>query len=592
MPKFANPDEESINYSTWGLIKDTWGFVKPYRTRFLFASLLRFSSDLAGLYPTYAFATIISLLSQPPLAAQRDTVITQIELLAASIAWQFIATYFWRTTSNTIIPKVQLDVELLSIKHLFGLNISWHEKENTGNRLKRIGNGTSGIATVLRTWINHVIPIAVNFIGTVIIVSRYNTFTGVAIAVYVVVYYTLSYFLTKRAARSARAVNLTAETLNGLEYQATSNIRTVKVMGMQSAITRSLTEQASDVFSKIKKREFHFQDRLTLLALWSQFVRVSTLTLIIFGVIAGRYELGFFVLFNGYFNTVRELASSMSDITQDIIIARYSVYRLKEMLNEPVTIDNDDGKLEFPTHWKEMSLQNVAFGYGENQVLTNVSFTIRRGEKIGIVGLSGAGKSTLFKLLLKEYEDFTGSILFDNTPIQNIKKGDYFKHVAVVLQDTEVFNFSLKENVCIANDAQKNNEHLLQRSLQIAHVTDFLHKLPAGTETLIGEKGVKLSGGERQRLGIARAVFKEPQVLLLDEATSHLDLESEEKIRDSLHTFFEGVTAIVIAHRLTTIKEMDKILVVEGGTLVEQGNFEALYAKKGRFYELWEKQKL
>jgi ABC-type multidrug transport system fused ATPase/permease subunit len=221
-----------------------------------------------------------------------------------------------------------------------------------------------------------------------------------------------------------------------------------------------------------------------------------------------------------------------------------------------------------------------------------MSLEVKRGEKIGVVGLSGAGKSTLFKLLLKEYESFTGAITFDSTPIQHIKKSDYFNHVAVVLQDTEVFNFSLKDNVTVANDAEKDNEELLQRSLDIAHVTDFLHKLPHGTDTVIGEKGVKLSGGEKQRLGIARAIFKQPQLLLLDEATSHLDLESEEKIKDSLHTFFENVTAIVIAHRLTTIKAMDKIIVIENGQLVEQGNFDELYKKQGRFFELWEKQKL
>ena len=139
---------------------------------------------------------------------------------------------------------------------------------------------------------------------------------------------------------------------------------------------------------------------------------------------------------------------------------------------------------------------------------------------------------------------------------------------------------------------QKTNKKLLDKALSIAHISDFVDKLPKGLQTIIGEKGIKLSGGERQRLGIARAIFKQPEILLLDEATSHLDLESEEKIRDSLHKFFENVTAIVIAHRLTTIKEMDKILVIEDGKIIESGNFEKLYKEQGRFFELWEKQKL
>ena len=261
-------------------------------------------------------------------------------------------------------------------------------------------------------------------------------------------------------------------------------------------------------------------------------------------------------------------------------------------MDEPVTIDNESEKVPFPTGWQKIELKNVSFNYGDNQVLKNISFNINRGERIGVIGLSGAGKSTLFKLLLKEYEDFEGEILVDGTPIQQISKEDYFKHVAVVLQETEVFNFSLRENIYLAGTDATNKEGELQKALEIAHVTEFLPKLPDGVDTPIGEKGVRLSGGEKQRLGIARAVFKQPQLLLLDEATSHLDLESEEKIQDSLHQFFRSVTAVVIAHRLTTIKEMDKILVIEDGEVIESGNFAELTAKQGRFYELWEKQRL
>ena len=140
---------------------------------------------------------------------------------------------------------------------------------------------------------------------------------------------------------------------------------------------------------------------------------------------------------------------------------------------------------------------------------------------MGIVGLSGAGKSTLFKLLLKEREEFDGDICFDDTSIKKIRGRDYFEQVSVVLQDTEVFNFSLRDNITITNARRKTNDALLKKALKIAHLSELVGKLPQGLETIIGEKGVKLSGGERQRPGIARAIFKEPQILLLDEATSH-----------------------------------------------------------------------
>lgn len=550
------------------------------------------SGDLVGLYPIYAFASFVNILSKPG-AAERTPELSRIAMfLVVSLIWQILASYISKTTANSIIEKISLDTEVRTLRHLFDIDIAWHEKENSGNKLKRINNGVGGIARVLQVWLGSIISILVNFTGTLIIIARFNLFTSLSIVFFIVTYYTLSYFLTKNAALISQAVNIQSEKVNGLESQALGNIRTVKVMGMSKSIHAILKTQAGELYTLIKRRIYRFQTRTSLLTVWSNTLRMGTLIYLVFGVAKGHYEVGFLVLFNGYFSTIRELAGSLSDISQDIIISRYSVSRLISVLKEPVTIDSDAGKELFPTDWKGISLNHVAFSYGENQVLNDLSFTIKRGEKVGIVGLSGAGKSTLFKLLLKEYENFSGDIQFDDTPIQRIQKTDYFKYAAVVLQDTEVFNFSLKENVTIANTLQTDNSELLNRSLNIAHVTDFLPKLPEGVDTLIGEKGVKLSGGEKQRLGIARAVFKEPQILLLDEATSHLDIESEAKIKDSLHQFFESVTAIVIAHRLTTIKEMDKILVIEEGKLIEQGSFEELYAKQGRFFELWEKQKL
>jgi ABC-type multidrug transport system fused ATPase/permease subunit len=312
---------------------------------------------------------------------------------------------------------------------------------------------------------------------------------------------------------------------------------------------------------------------------------------IVYGISQGNYSVGFLILFYGYFGNILQSIGELAEITQDYIVAKLAVGRMMDLLHEPVTIDREDEKLPFPEDWEKIIFKNISFLYGENAVLENVSFSIKRGERIGVVGLSGAGKSTLFKLLLKEHEDYTGEILIDDTPLRAISKSSYFVHAAPVLQDTEVFNFSLRNNITLANENEASNEELFERALRVSHVADFVPKLPKGVETLIGEKGVKLSGGERQRVGIARAVFKNPQILLLDEATSHLDVESEEKIRTSLHEFFQSVTAIVIAHRLTTIRGMDRILVLENGHIIEDGTFEELIKKQGRFFELWEKQK-
>ncbi|MBP9686362.1 MAG: ABC transporter ATP-binding protein [Candidatus Doudnabacteria bacterium] len=592
MARFAKPEELDTTYTASELIQDVWRFLAPRHGRFFIATGFLISRELAALFPPFAFAKIITLLSVSDRASNADEIYTLLWWYVASVAWSFIATFCFRIIGNKAIEHLGLDVERRAIEHLFGIRISWHEKENSGNKMKRMNNGLGGIQQVLRIWLNNIVSLIVGTGGIIIVISQFNKSIGLVLLGFITTYYLLSRALAGKAAAAANAVNIQSEKVNGLEFQAVNNIRTVKVLGMREPILERVQSELSEMYSRVVNRIFVFQARLTLLALWTQAVRIGTLIVILRGVIVGQYEVGFLILFNSYFQQVRELASNLSDVGQELIIARFSVGRLKQMLAETTTDSHDEEKRTFPKRWKQLSLKQVHFTYGTEQVLSDISLTIQRGEKIGIVGLSGAGKSTLFKLLLKEYEDFAGSISFDKTAIQDIKSSDYFRHVAVVLQDTEVFNFSVKENITLANDEQKDNEELLQRSLEISHVQDFLHKLPEGMDSMIGEKGVKLSGGEKQRLGIARAVFKQPQILLLDEATSHLDVESEEKIKDSLHHFFHEVTAIVIAHRLTTVKAMDRIYVLEDGKILESGTFDELYQKKGRFYELWEKQKL
>jgi ABC-type multidrug transport system fused ATPase/permease subunit len=361
---------------------------------------------------------------------------------------------------------------------------------------------------------------------------------------------------------------------------------------MAGPLFASLTKGTEELFIWIRKRIFWYQSGSMAKNIWGMIFRLGTLAFIIIGITKGVYEIGFLILFNTYFSNIQASVTELADASQEFAIAKYGVGRMADMLATPIVIDKEEGKVSVPKDWKKIVVSNLSFSYGDKKVLDSVSFEINRGEKIGVVGLSGAGKSTLFKLLLKEHEGYEGDISIDGVPLKTISKKDYFNHIAVVLQDTEVFNLALRENIVMTNYSEKDNAALLNKALSVAHVSEFAKSLPKQLDTEIGEKGVKLSGGERQRVGLARAVFKNPELLLLDEATSHLDVESEEKIQDSLHQFFQSVTAVVIAHRLTTIKEMDKILVLEGGRIIEQGSFAELDKKKGRFHELWEKQKL
>ncbi|MDO8581564.1 MAG: ABC transporter ATP-binding protein [bacterium] len=577
-------------YSSLEFIKDIARFVRPYRWRFLFASLVRLSADIVYLYAAYALSHLITALGEYTTGKLLDPV------WFFFMGWSIVQLY--RSTAVQIAKyvcyqlaeRVQLDSQLAAFNHLQLLDIAWHEKENAGNKMKRVQSGGEGLDRLLRIWIDNFIEISVNFLGMIVVIAFINTTVALLMFIFLVTYLCISLPLARRSSDAARVVNQHEEDFSGLGFEIMNNIRTVKVMGMFDALFARLDAISKKMYAAIVYRIYRYRIKSWAQAMWSHGFRIVTMLFIIYGIVHGRYEVSFFILFNFYFNSLRASVDELSDVAQDITIARYNIFRLKEILDEKLGIDDDTNKVGFPSDWKKISLQNVSFSYGNNPVLRNISFDIKRGEKIGIVGLSGVGKSTLFKLLFKEYENFTGDILFDTISIRKIKKSSYFKKVAVVLQDTEVFNFSLRDNITIAS--VKRSEERLAQALEVAHVNDFMQKLPQGIDTLIGEKGIKLSGGEKQRLGIARAIFKQPDILFLDEATSHLDVESEEKIQDSLHQFFKDVTAIVIAHRLTTIKEMDRILLIEDGELRESGSFKTLHRKRGRFYELWEKQKL
>lgn len=592
MRKFLAPGEEIKNLSTWQLIKDIVKLVGPYKGRFIVGSLLRLTSDAGNLYSTYAIATMVTIFSRGNIEDSAQQIWLLLFFWAIAVTYKLFSKHFAKVILFGIARQIQVNVESNAIKHMFQLDIAWHEKENTGNKHQRIKNASIGYAQILLMWANNLVAIVVEFVGIIVIIYQFNRPIAIAMAIFLIAFSVVSKFMRSKVGLASNQTNIRGEEISGLQFEAISNIRTVKIMSMVKTISETLDFRAGRLFEAMKKLIFWSQNRNTVEGITSQAFKTGIMIYIIAGIINGRLEAGLLILFYNYFNTLWGAVEELANVSQDILVARFSISRLKEIMNEPVTIDDETGKLEFPVKWKKIELKNVSFKYGQNEVLKNISFTINRGEKIGIIGLSGAGKSTLFKLLLKEYENFEGEILIDDTPIQQISKIDYFNHTAVVLQETEVFNFSLRENIYLAGPGTANKEVELQKALEVAHVTDFLQKLPDGVDTPIGEKGVRLSGGEKQRVGIARAVFKQPQLLLLDEATSHLDLESEEKIQDSLHKFFNTVTAVVIAHRLTTIKEMDKIIVIEDGEILESGNFADLTAKRGRFFELWEKQRL
>ncbi len=571
------------------LLRDVWAGIYPYRRRFFLASVSRLVGDISWLYPPVALAGAISFLSTHSSGETLQPLILLVAFWFGAIVVRTIALLIAKRVGYELGERVATDASYRSTKHLTRLDIAWHENEHSGNKLKRIQNAERGVVSLNGLWFNSMIEVAVNIVGVTLIFGFVDSFFAVYVAVFLVSFFVLARHFIPRAAVASLEVNKQDEVIQGMLFEIVANIRTVKILSAARALLSQLKAAYVEYMRRIQIRVWRNQSRVYLLSWFAETFRVVGVALIAWGILEGRYEVGFIILFFQLFSKVWEAISELANNVQEFMNARYAIERRYAMEQEPIRIDATENKVQLPKTWKTIHIRNVSFSYGGGDALQSVSFTVRRGEKVGIVGLSGAGKSTLFKLLLKEREGFSGEIMIDDIPIQSIERESYFQHVSAVLQDTEVFNLTLAENITVSDDVSVER---LEQAISVAHINDFINKLPKGLDTVVGEKGIRLSGGERQRLGIARAIYKTPQLLLMDEATSHLDSESELKIQDSLHMFFEKVTAIVIAHRLSTIKAMDRIVVIEDGSLVEEGTFDELQSRQGRFHELWEKQKL
>ncbi len=421
-------------YSSFTFLKDIAHFVRPYRWRFLFASFVRLSGDLVYLYAAYALAHLITALGEYAL----DKSISD-PIWFFLVGWAIVQAYSnsARTVAKyfcyQVAERIQLDSQLQALTHLSLLDIAWHEKENAGNKMKRVQNGGEGLDRLVRIWVDNLIEITVNCVGMIVVLAFIDKSVAVIMALFVVTYLLVSRPLSNRSSAAARKVNQHEEDFSGLAFEVVNNIRTVKVLGMFTALFVRLDAMSRILYAAIVDRIYRFRMQSWVQSLWAHGFRIVAFLFIIYGILSGRYEVSFFILFNFYFTNVRTSVEELSNVAQDITVARYHVYRLKAILDEQVLIDDDTNKIVFPSDWKTISLRNVSFSYGNNPVLRNITFDIKRGEKIGIVGLSGVGKSTLFKLLFKEYENFTGDILFDNVSIRKIKKSSYFTRVAVVL---------------------------------------------------------------------------------------------------------------------------------------------------------------
>jgi len=566
------------------------GMVKPYKTRTFLFFFLTFLGIAAWTASPVAISLIITRLSKTPHLTSYIwwlVVLYFVLRLVDEVSWR-VGEFIMRTYKPAMIERIRtmLFRTTLEKPHSFYVNSS------SGQIGHWINQTTSTANEFVDTTIWNVWGLTVGLIISAFFLFSIHWSIGLLFSGWLIL---LFVFSTRRGKKFGQLVAVQSDETSkasGIVVDSISNHVSVRVFNARQRELGLLGHQQGKIIDSWKKS--WWQNLVTNIVKGQSAAIISgiALALVLYLFSRGEVPIGGLVLFIAYFggasSSLWALAWSLDSYYRNfgtIQNALDGLNSLNEKTGDLVSAD------ELPTELS-LTLENLSFAYPDlpdEKVLDSINLSIPNGQKIGVVGHSGAGKSTLVGLLLGFYEPTEGKILVNGIDITT-KDPSFMRSISsFVPQDTNLFNRTVKENVIYASPDSTNEQ--LTKALKQAEAYDFIQKLPKGLDTIIGERGVKLSGGQRQRIAIARAILKNSPLLLLDEATSALDSVSEQAIQKSLQTLMQNRTALVIAHRLSTLKHLDRIIVIDGGKIVEQGNHEELIKLNRIYADLWKRQK-
>ena len=576
--------------STWVLLR-LWRFARPYRWQLLAGLLLTFGSTAATLVPPYL---TIPLMDEVLIPFQNGQEIPTHKvalylggLLASALAaWGlgWARTYLLALVSE----RIGADLRTSTFNHLLSLSLDYFGSKRTGDLMSRIGAETDRINVFLSL---HALDFATDLLMmlmTAIILFSINPWLALATLVPLPLIAWMIHAVRDRLRTGFEKVDRAFSEVTNVLADTIPGIRVVQAFAQE--------KREGERFRAANARNLAVNDRIN--RTWSLFTpTVSLLTeiglLVVWGfgiwlVAHQSITVGVLTAFLAYIGRFYTRLDSMSRIVSITQKAAAGAKRIFDILDHASNVPEPASPVPYGSPRGQISLRNVNFRYGSRTVVRGLDLDIKPGEMIGLVGHSGSGKSTLVNLISRFYDVSEGSISVDGQDIRRYRVADYRRHIGLVLQEPFLFFGTIAENIAYGRPDAGRAE--IVAAARAAHAHDFILRLPHGYDSLVGERGQGLSGGERQRISIARALLIDPRILILDEATSAVDTETEKEIQKALDNLVQGRTTIAIAHRLSTLRKANRLVVMDRGTVVEVGPHDELMARGGHYFRLYQAQ--
>jgi len=479
---------------------------------------------------------------------------------------------------------------LETFRHMHRLSLRYHITRKTGGLSRIMERGVKGVEFLLRFMLFSIGPLILKLLIVAgIFYFEFGPLYMSIVLVTIVMYIWFTFSVTEWRVKVRKEMNDKDTDANQKAIDSLLNFETVKYFGAEEREALRYDESMRGYEAAALKTNYSLAFLNFGQAVLITIGLVGVMILVAIGVQRGEFSVGDFVMANAYMIQITMPLGFLGTVYREIRQALVDMGEMFDLLGQPQEVLDKSGAKDLTVKGGLIEFDNVTFGYDpERVILAGLNLRVEKGETVAIVGPSGSGKSTIGRLLFRFYDVGNGALKIDGQDIRDVTQSSVHDAIGIVPQDTVLFNDTIGYNIAYGREGASENEII--NAAKAAKIHDFIISLADGYNTTVGERGLKLSGGEKQRVGIARTLLKNPPILVLDEATSALDTETERDIQESLRRLGTGRSVITIAHRLSTVVDADKIVVLEKGVVVEEGTHDDLLKHNGRYAHMWHMQ--